>query len=200
MSEDPPYFKTAASAPFPGYIINGKRCLAHDGTPRWQFGPAVASAHVRWSGDVPWDDNETTEAGSALRMALRHNSGDGLRPKDIEQVIRSLVLPLLVRLDRNDQQRSKERAAQWVSDVLDEVFPNPAKQAKQVVGLIDVGFELCQLRDRLPLKKELWKEARLRDPALFTVGETKEAELLKMAGLDNLPRARSGGRKPQVGR
>jgi hypothetical protein len=74
-------------------------------------------------------------------------------------------------------------------------FPHPIKKDDYTSYLLkEIARDLCQLLDRLPEKKELWEEARERNPELFTVGEDVERTLLKKAGLDSLPQAQKGGK------
>ena len=223
MNEEP-FIKVVGECACSDGVLDGE-CACSDGAldREWTYSDGVLDAYLHFAGMNPREHDEkdpsryeAEKAGRALRRIFYRKSSAALLPKDverlfrnpaphppkdIERVFRDLVLPLLGRLDHNDQVRSRGCAAQWFDAVLDEVFPttakDAAKDAARVVKLIEIGLELCRLHDRLPKKQELWKEARRRDFALFNLGHQSETDLLKLAGLNTLPQDRKGGPKPR---
>jgi hypothetical protein len=94
-----------------------------------------------------------------------------------------------------DADKIKQEAFHWLSQVIDFAFRRTStlkRDDHRASLLIYIASELCKTFDRLPKKKEVWEEARKRNPELFTVGEDVERILLKKAGLDSLPQARRG--------
>ena len=96
-----------------------------------------------------------------------------------------------------DADKIKQEAFHWLSQVIDFAFRRTStlkRDDHRASLLIYIASDLCKTFDRLPRKKEVWEEARKRNPELFTVGEDVERTLLKRAGLASLPQARKGGK------
>jgi len=118
-----------------------------------------------------------------------------------EMAYGDIILPFAWRIRKvrsatpEDADKIKQEAFHWLSQVIDHALRNISpfkKDDYRAYLLIVIAGDLCRTLDRLPKKREVWEEARKRNPELFTVGEDVERTLLKKAGLDGLDQARRG--------